>query len=66
MSELRMEAINLIDEVPEENLGKVIDFLKNFIKTEDPFWSEENQKYLRESIRELDECKGQEHDLIEA
>lgn len=66
MSELRMEAINLIDEVPEENLGKVIDFLKNFIKTEDPFWSEENQKYLRESIRELDEGKGQEHDLIEA
>jgi len=61
-----MEAINLIDEVPEENLGKVIDFLKNFIKTEDPFWSEENQKYLRESIRELDEGKGQEHDLIEA
>ena len=66
MSELRMKAISLIDEVPEENLDKVIAWLKNFINDEDPFWSEENQKYLRESIRELDEGKGQEHDLIEA
>ncbi len=57
MSELRMEAISLIDEVPEENLDKVVKFLKNLVKEEDPFWSEENQKYLRESIRELDEGK---------
>lgn len=57
MSELRAEAISLIDEVPTDKLGKLIDVLKNFIHDEDPFWSEENQKYLRESIREMKEGK---------
>lgn len=57
MSELRAEAISLIDEVPTDKLDKLIDLLKNFIRDEDPFWSEENQKYLRESIREMKEGK---------
>lgn len=57
MSELRAEAISLIDEVPTDKLGKLIDLLKNFLRDEDPFWSEENQKYLRESIREMKEGK---------
>ena len=57
MSELRAEAINLIDEVPEDNLGSLIELLKSFIRREDPFWSEENQKYLQESIREFEEGK---------
>ena len=34
--------------------------------TEDPFWSETNQSYLRESIRELEAGQGKEHDLIDA
>ncbi|MBQ7198582.1 MAG: hypothetical protein IJS29_04900 [Selenomonadaceae bacterium] len=57
MSELRAEAISLIDEVPTDKLDKLIDLLKNFLRDEDPFWSEENQKYLRESIREMKEGK---------
>ena len=66
MSELRLEAISLIDEISDENIEKVVNFLKNLVKEEDPFWSKENQKYLRKSIRELDEGKGQEHDLIDS
>ena len=57
MSELRAEAISLVDEVPTDKLDKLIDLLKNFLRDEDPFWSEENQKYLRESIREMKEGK---------
>lgn len=57
MSELRLEAISLIDEISDENLGKVVNFLKNLVQKKDPFWSEENQKYLQESIREMNEGK---------
>ena len=66
MSELRAEAINIVEIISEENLEKLVKLLKNFLKEEDNFYSEENQKYLRESIRELEEGRGQEHDLIEA
>ena len=31
----------------------------------DPFWSEENQARLRESIRQIEEGHYSEHDLIE-
>lgn len=31
----------------------------------DPFWSEENQARLRESIRHIEEGKFSEHELIE-
>ena len=36
------------------------------IQAEDPFYSEVNQAYLRESIRELEAGRGEEHDLIDA
>jgi len=57
MTALRLEAKDLIDEVPEESLPKFLSMIKNFLKEEDPFYSEENQKYLRESIREIEEGK---------
>ncbi len=66
MTALRLEAMTLLEQIPEENLVKVLAALKKFIRHEDPFWGEENQKHLRESIRELNEGKGQEHDLIDA
>lgn len=31
----------------------------------DPFWSEENQAVLRESIRQIENGKVSQHDLIE-
>ena len=31
----------------------------------DPFWSEENQTRLRESIKQIEDGKFSEHDLIE-
>ena len=36
------------------------------IKAPDTFYSRKNQEYLLESIRELDEGHGQEHELIDA
>ena len=36
------------------------------IQAADPFYSDKNQEYLIESIRELDAGHGQEHELIDA
>ena len=36
------------------------------IEANDPFFSEINQSYLRESIEQLENGKGKEHDLIDA
>ena len=36
-----------------------------FPVTADPFWSEKNQKYLAESIAELEAGGGEEHELAE-
>ena len=36
-----------------------------FEVTGDPFWSEENQAFLRESIKQINEGKFSQHDLIE-
>lgn len=36
------------------------------IQAPDPFYSEKNQAYLMESIRELDAGRGQEHELLDA
>ena len=57
MSELRAEAINLIGKIPEENMFDFLLMIKNFLQDKDPFWSYENQKHLRESIREMEEGK---------
>lgn len=57
MTALRIEANNLLEEISDENLEKVVNFLKKFVKTKDKFWSEENQTYLQESIREFEEGK---------
>ena len=45
----------MIDEIPEDSLGKVIDVLKNFLthKDDDPFWSEENISELTRRIDDM-------------
>lgn len=53
MSALRAEAISLIDEVPTDKLGKLIDLLKNFLRDEDPFWNKENQAELKRRIDDM-------------
>ena len=53
MSELRAEAISLVDEVPTDKLDKLIDLLKKFLRDEDPFWSEENQDELKRRIDDM-------------
>ena len=65
MSELRAEAISLIDEVPTDKLGKLIDVLKNFIHDEDPFWSEENQAELKRRIADVERGNAVAHNIIE-
>ena len=34
--------------------------------SDDPFWSETNQRHLMASIRDLDTGRGEEHELIDA
>ena len=36
------------------------------IEANDPFYSETNQLYLKESIEQLENGKGNEHDLVDA
>lgn len=58
MSELRAEAINLLDEVPEENFPKLLTLIKNFLKSEENI-SEKNQKWLDDPDKyenEINEC----------
>lgn len=60
MSELRIEAINLMQVIPEENLSEIISYAKNFLK------SKEN---ISELDRRIDDARNGrnmvEHDLIE-
>ena len=58
MSELRAEAINLIQIIPEENLSAIINFAKNFLKYDETL-EEKNLKWLAEPDKyenEINEC----------
>jgi len=58
MSELRLEVNNLIAEIPEENLEKVLNYLKNFLKSKETL-AEKNLKWLAEPDKyedEINEC----------
>ena len=66
MTALRAEALSLIEEIPDEKIEKLLNIIKNFIKTEDPFWSEENQQHLKKVIDDMNHGRNiVEHELIE-
>ena len=54
MSELRAEAINLIQIIPEENLSAIINYAKNFLKSKETL-AEKNLKWLAEPDKYEDE-----------
>ena len=74
--ELKREAEALCEEMGLTLSTAYTMFLKAVVRTrsipfrvqasEDPFWSEKNQKYLAESIQELKAGKGKEHELLNA
>lgn len=54
MSEMRMETINLMNTLSDENIEKVLAFVKNLIQEEeDPFYSEENIAELNRRIEDM-------------
>ena len=53
MSELRAEAINLIENIPERYLAEIVSYVKNFLKKEDPFYSEENIAELSRRVEDM-------------
>ena len=58
MSELRLEAFNLVREVPEERLENFLSVIKNFLKSEESL-SEKNLKWLANPDKyedEINEC----------
>ena len=66
MTALRLEAKDLVDEVPEERLSDFVSMIKNFLKDEDPFYSEENQKHLEKVIDDVRHGRNMtQHNLIE-
>jgi DNA-damage-inducible protein J len=73
-NELKQKAESLFDELGMNMTTAFTMFIKAALRRNgmpfdmfiDPFYSEKNMKVLRESIREADEGKLTEHDLIEA
>ncbi len=66
MTALRLEAKDLVDDVPEERLSDFVSMIKNFLKAEDPFYSEENQKHLEKVIDDVRHGRNMtQHNLIE-
>ena len=53
VSELRAEAINLIENIPERYLAEIVSYVKNFLKKEDPFYSEENIAELSRRVEDM-------------
>jgi len=74
--ELKREAEALCEEMGLTLSTAYTMFLKAVVRTrsipfklqasKDPFWSEKNQKYLAESIQELNAGNGKEHELLDA
>ena len=65
MTDLRIEARNLVEQIPEDYLLGAVEALKFFATTKDPFYCNANQKHLRESIAEFERGNFKEHELIE-
>ena len=65
MTELKAEAIRLIEQMPEEKMESAVEALKFYASTKDPFWSAANQRHLRESVAQFEAGKWQEHELID-
>ena len=63
MEDLRIEARNLVEQIPENYLFSAVEALKFFATTKDPFYCNSNQKHLRESIAQFEEGKFQVHEL---
>lgn len=53
MSDLRAEAINLVEELPEESLSKLVPFLKAWFEVNSPNYGEKNVKDLEKSIDDI-------------
>ena len=65
MEDLRVEARNLVEQIPENYLFGAVEALKFFATTKDPFYCNENQKHLTESIAQFERGEYQVHELIE-
>ena len=65
MEDLRVEARNLVEQIPEDYLFGAVEALKFFATTKDPFYCNENQKHLTESIAQFESGNFKEHELIE-
>ena len=72
MSPLREQAIDEIVTLSDAQIRfllKIIDGLKSLAmpetNTNDPFYAPENQHFIEEGIKALDDGKGEVHDLIE-
>ena len=76
-SRLRHDAESLLEMAGLDMSSAVRLFLRQFVirrklpfevvtEPSDPFWSEANQRVLRESIESIEHGEGQRHELIEA
>lgn len=70
---LKEDFENVLDDIGLTMTSAFIVFAKAVIRQNkipfdlvaDTFWSKENQNHLKKSIKNLQEGKGQEHDIIE-
>lgn len=58
-------AIDLINQLPDSMVEKVVYILQGMQIAEDPFYSAENIARLERAVADLNAGKGTEHELIE-
>ena len=58
-------AIDLINQLPDHQVEKVIYILQGMQLADDPFYGAENMARVERAIADLEAGKGTEHELIE-
>ena len=71
--DLKKQAEEIFENIGINTTTAFIIFMKSVIRegkipfelVADPFWSQENQNRLKKALKNLQEGKGQEHDIID-
>lgn len=58
-------AIDMINQMPEADMERIVNFLNALRISEDPFYSAENMARLERAVTDLNAGKGTLHELIE-
>ena len=62
----RESIYNILDSLPDDRMPYILNIMKEYAgENKDPFYSDYNMSFLRQSIREANEGRLTHHELIE-